>query len=97
VGDVVVLRASPKAIQVRLVSGAAEWVPLRGIDKNSPVQGDGDSGELWLQPWCAKMKGWGPAAPAAQEGRANLVDDMRRQVRQDVADNGALGDDDLPF
>ena len=63
VPDVVVLRASARAIQVRLPSGAEEWCPLKGIDEDSPVRGDGDRGELWVAPWCAKMKGWHAPRP----------------------------------
>lgn len=65
--DVVVLRGSAKAIQVRLPDGSETWVPFKGIDEDSPVHGDGDRGELWVQPWCAKMKGWGAAASDSRQ------------------------------
>jgi len=94
VPGVVVLRSSEKAIQVRLPDGTVAWVPLRGIDKDSPVSGDGQRGDLWVAEWLAKAKGWGQGAPAASSGgerarprQANIGDDARSGYRGDDLEN----------
>lgn len=112
VPGVVVLRSSEKAIQVRLPDGKVEWVPLRGIDRDSPVSGDGQRGDLWVAEWLARAKGWDQGAPAASSGgerarprQANIGDDARSGYRGDdlenpdpgASDGGAFDDDEIPF
>lgn len=97
IADVLCLRETAKAIQVRLPSGGTpEWLPLKGLHRESPVRGDGDRGELWVLPWAAKMKGWDDSAHVAAEddkrardGVANVGDD----ARGGFVDDG----DEIPF
>jgi len=101
--DAVVLRSSAKAIQVRLPDGKVEWVPLRGIAPGSPVQGDGDRGDLWLRKWIAEAKGWSgervggrqdaARAPAGRERGPRIGDDARSGYRGDAVDYESFAQD----
>lgn len=74
--DVVVLRDFEgkfgPCLRVRLADGTEHWVGKDGIDEDSPVQGDGDRGELWVQPWVAK-KIARTSSTKAEEGEAGGV------------------------
>jgi hypothetical protein len=97
----------PKALQVRLPSGEEAWCPGLGISPDSPVRADGDRGELWLAPWCAKLKNWhaspsgatnGPPA-RSQEARRDAWSDSPRvdSISDDLRGGVADDDDPLPF
>jgi hypothetical protein len=91
----------PKALQVRLPTGEEAWCPGKGILPDSPVRSDGDRGELWLEPWCAKMKNWGTGVQAAANGAPARSQDARREARG-IADDlrdavESLDLDKLPF
>ncbi len=95
IADVVVLGSYPKSIRVRLPDGEEASVPLTGVDKDSPVRSDGDRGELWLAPWCAKLKDWtGTQDAGGRQG--NLPATSQHGVGAD-ARGGFDDSDDVPF
>jgi len=89
--DVVCLKESAKALKIRLPSGSEEWCPTKGIHKDSPVQGDGDRGELHVAPWLAKMKGWRGSGAAARD------EEEKPNVGTDARSGGIDDNDDVPF
>ena len=113
VPDVVVLRESDKAIQIRSPRIEPVWIPKTQIRKHSPVLHDGDRGELIVSPWIAEQKELaGTAAPAP---RANVGSQVAAQgkkpskqerttwgpkkaeTRQLDLDQPLPDDDELPF
>ena len=60
VPDVVVLRDIDgkwgPALQIRTQDGRQVWVAKKGIMPGSPVQEDGDRGEIWVAEWLARSK-----------------------------------------
>lgn len=104
VPDVVCLKETAKAIEVRAGRGDPVWVPKSHVRKTSEVQGDGDRGVLTISLWIAEQKnlveGREPQGPS-------VADDVRGQrrggggggfdPRQETFDAHFVGDDDIPF
>ena len=108
IADVVCLRESNKTIEVksskgmvtrsnalfvRLPSGEEAWCPGKGINGDSPVRSDGDRGELWLAPWCAKLKNWHASPSGATNGPPARSQEARRDAWSDSPKADSIADD----
>lgn len=93
VADVVVLRETAKALQVRVSGGEPVWVPFSQIADDSPVRYDGESGVLRVSEWIAKEKGFDSARDEGDLGGAQRH--MRDEEEGDPV--GQSDDDSIPF
>lgn len=101
VADVVCLRETAKALEVRVAGGDPIWMPKSHVRKTSEVQGDGDRGTLVCSRWIHDQKFGG-----GEDGGRSVADDVRgerrdggggRQTGLPFDEHFPSEDDDIPF
>lgn len=81
-GEVEVLRATEKAIQVRsLRKEKTEWVPQSCVHDDSEVWKAGDKGKLIVKMWFAEAQGWVDGKPAPTEERVTRCSKCPTPIR----------------
>jgi hypothetical protein len=100
VEDVVCLRETAKAIEVRVAGGDPIWMPKSHVRTTSAVQGDGDRGTLVCSLWIGQQKG---LVEGGEPQGPTVADDVKGQrrggVQSDIpfASDMFPDDDKIPF
>lgn len=57
--DCEIIKATPKAVLVRIGGEIEKWIPQSQIDDDSEVWKEGDTGDLVIKAWFAEKEGLG--------------------------------------